>query len=68
MENIINSPSFKAYSNSPYRSIKHSTYFQVYDRIFSKYQGKEITFVEIGILDGGSLFMWREFFGEKQEL
>ena len=31
--------------------------------IFSKYRNKEITFIEIGVLNGGSLFMWRDYFG-----
>lgn len=56
-------PSYKAYMKSPYKSTKHSTYFDVYDDLFAKYRGKNITFVEIGILGGGSLFMWREYFG-----
>ncbi len=49
--------------NSPYKSMKHTTYFAVYDELFEKYCGQNITFVEIGVLGGGSLFMWREFFG-----
>lgn len=36
-------------------SIKHDSYFQVYEEIFNKYIGKELTFVEIGVLNGGSL-------------
>lgn len=55
--------SYGAYSNSPYKSTKHSTYFPVYDKLFSRFIGKAITFVEIGVLNGGSLFMWREFLG-----
>ncbi|WP_339731016.1 class I SAM-dependent methyltransferase [uncultured Gimesia sp.] len=55
--------SYKAYLKSPHKSIKHSTYFEVYDDLFSRYRGKKITFVEIGVLGGGSLFMWREFLG-----
>lgn len=53
---------------SEYLSIKHSSYFQVYDEILERYQGKEIVFVEIGVLNGGSLFMWRNFFGPKARI
>jgi hypothetical protein len=54
---------YQSYKKSPYLSTKHSTYFQVYEDLFEKYRGKKITFVEIGILNGGSLFMWRDYFG-----
>jgi hypothetical protein len=54
---------FQAYQRSPYLSIKHTAYFQVYEELLSRFRGKSITFVEIGVLNGGSLFMWREFFG-----
>ena len=54
----------QTFLSSPYFSIKHTNYFDIYDRLLSEYIGKPITFVEIGILDGGSLFMWREFFGK----
>ena len=33
-------------------------------KLFSKYRDKKITFVEIGVLSGGSLFMWRNYFGK----
>tara|TARA_Y100001958_G_C21246207_1_gene576477 strand:+ start:2437 stop:3291 length:855 start_codon:yes stop_codon:yes gene_type:complete len=55
--------SYKSFLNSPYRSIKHASYFNVYDTLLEEYKGKNITFVEVGVLDGGSLFMWRDFFG-----
>ena len=64
----IDTKSYKAFMNSPYRSIKHKSYFGVYDTLLEEYIGKDITFVEIGVLDGGSLFMWREFFGEKARI
>ena len=54
----------QAFTSSPYFSIKHTNYFDIYDSLLSRYVGKDITFVEIGILDGGSLFMWREFLGK----
>ena len=60
--------SYKAFSKSKFKSIKHTTYFEVYDELFSKYRNKKITFVEIGILGGGSLFMWRNFFGHKARI
>ena len=65
MENL---ETYKSYIKSPYKSIKHSTYFDSYDHFFSKYRGREITFVEVGILGGGSLFMWRDYFGEKARI
>ena len=60
--------SYKAFSKSKFKSIKHSTYFEVYDELFSKYRNKKMTFVEIGILGGGSLFMWRNFFGPEARI
>ena len=60
--------SYKAFLDSPHPSSKHSTYFPAYDDIFTKYIGKEITFVEVGIFDGGSLFMWRNFFGKQARI
>ncbi|MCC9055310.1 class I SAM-dependent methyltransferase [Microbacterium sp. F2E] len=52
-----------SYDAAPFLSVKHSTYFPVYDHLFSKYVGKSPVIVEVGVLNGGSLFMWREFFG-----
>ena len=63
-----NTASYAAYRKSPHRSIKHTTYFETYDELFGRYRGKNITFVEIGVLGGGSLFMWREFFGEQARI
>jgi hypothetical protein len=63
-----NTLSYQAYLKSPYKSIKHSTYFEIYDELFSRYRNKKITFVEIGVLGGGSLFMWREFFGPQARI
>lgn len=60
--------SYKSFLNSPHVSIKHTTYFDSYDYFFENYRDKEITFVEIGILDGGSLFMWRDYFGPKARI
>jgi SAM-dependent methyltransferase len=40
-------------------------YFDVYHRHFSKFVGKEVHILEIGIFSGGSLGMWKEYFGPK---
>ena len=55
---------FQIYKNLKRESLKCDTYFQVYEEMFNKYVGKKMTFVEVGVLQGGSLFMWREYFGK----
>lgn len=37
-------------------------YFDAYDRFFSKYRGKDVTILEIGVFKGGSLQMWKNYF------
>jgi hypothetical protein len=51
------------YQDTPYLSIKYDTYFPVYEALLAPYVGKKVTLVEVGIFNGGSLFMWREFLG-----
>ncbi|MCH9663054.1 MAG: class I SAM-dependent methyltransferase [Gammaproteobacteria bacterium] len=60
--------SYKSFSSSERFCYKHVSYFQVYDRLFSRFVGKEIIFVEVGVLGGGSLQMWRDFLGEKARI
>lgn len=43
-------------------------YFDIYDQYFHKYRGQEVVFVEIGVFQGGSLQMWKEYFGEKAKI
>lgn len=40
-------------------------YFDIYERHFEKFIGKEINILEIGVSHGGSLQMWKEYFGDK---
>lgn len=42
---------------------KWDHYFDIYDRHFSKFRGKAVNIVEIGIYSGGSLDLWRDYFG-----
>jgi len=53
----------QCWSNAPHRTIKISAYFPAYVQMFSHLRGTRCTFIETGILDGGSLFMWREWLG-----
>lgn len=45
-------------------SHKFLHYFPVYEHLFAAYRGKEFTFVEFGVQGGGSLQMWRSYFGD----
>lgn len=40
-------------------------YFEVYHRHFQKYQNKPVTILEIGVWGGGSLQMWKKYFGDE---
>jgi len=39
-------------------------YFDIYDRHFRKFVGKPVNVVEVGVSGGGSLDMWRHYFGD----
>lgn len=38
-------------------------YFPIYERHFAPWRGRSLTFLEIGVAKGGSLEMWRRWFG-----
>jgi cephalosporin hydroxylase len=59
---------YKSFKKSPYYSIKHSSYFQVYAELLDQYKNKQIIFVEVGVFNGGSLFMWRDYFGAEARI
>ena len=42
---------------------KWAHYFPVYEKHFSCWKNKSVTFVEIGVGKGGSLQMWQRYFG-----
>ena len=44
---------------------KWSHYFDAYHRHFGRFRSQEVHVLEIGIYSGGSLEMWREYFGPK---
>jgi len=43
-------------------------YFEIYDRYFSKFRGTDVHLVEIGVSQGGSLQMWKDYFGPKARI
>lgn len=47
---------------------KWDHYFDIYDRHFSPLRGKDIVVLEIGIAQGGSLKMWKQYFGPQARI
>ena len=39
-------------------------YFSIYHRYFERFRGTPVRMLEIGVFDGGSLDMWRSYFGD----
>ena len=56
------------FNSSKNWSIKWKKYFPIYEKLFEKYRNEKITFVEIGVLDGGSLEIWKKYFGTKSRI
>ena len=50
-----------AFKSSPRYSIKWNNYFEIYENLFKEFKDKKVKILEIGVGDGGSLFMWRSF-------
>jgi hypothetical protein len=40
-------------------------YIPLYDRYFARYRGTKVRMLEIGVYQGGSLGMWRKYFGNE---
>jgi len=43
--------------------LKWLHYLPIYDRLFGQYAGRPVKMLEIGVLAGGSMQMWRTYFG-----
>ncbi len=59
---------YKSFKSSPRYSMKWSNYFEIYNRVLKKFINKKVTLVEVGVADGGSLFMWKKFLGNKANI
>src|SRR3974390_3553832 len=53
---------FNSYENGP-GIHKWLHYFDIYERHFKRFVGREVHVLEIGVESGGSLRMWRGYFG-----
>jgi hypothetical protein len=53
---------FEIFKQSENFSSKHFKYFDVYESLFKDFRSKDITFVEIGGSNVGSLDIWQKYF------
>lgn len=47
------------------RTLKWDHYLEIYDRHLSRFRGKEVHLLEFGIYEGGSLQLWKNYFGPR---
>ena len=47
---------------------KWKHYFEIYDRHFARFRGTQLNVMEIGVSQGGSLQMWKNYFGSDVKL
>lgn len=50
-------------NNSQKQLYKWAHYFDVYERHFERFRGASPVMLEIGVSNGGSLAMWKDYFG-----
>lgn len=56
------------YNNKKNAIHKWLHYFDIYDLYFNKYREQEVVILEVGVYQGGSLKMWRDYFGKKAKI
>jgi len=55
--------------NNPSKRLhKMLHYFDIYERHFERFRGKAPVVLEIGVMGGGSLAMWRTYFGDESRI
>ena len=47
---------------------KWQHYFEIYDRHFSRFRGSPVNIVEFGVSQGGSIQMWKHYFGDHAKI
>jgi len=63
---VVNNPLWEYFQNNKQGNgiWKWEHYFDIYHTHFRKFIGKEVKVLEIGIYSGGSLGMWKSYFGD----
>jgi hypothetical protein len=56
------------YGNTGRLIHKWKHYFEIYDRHFARFRAKPVVVVEIGVYKGGSLQMWKNYFGPQAQI
>jgi cephalosporin hydroxylase len=56
------------YNNTGRVIHKWRHYFEIYDRHFARFRFKPVVIVEIGVFKGGSLQMWKNYFGPNAQI
>lgn len=67
-KNILHQSLVKNWQDSPHPTGKITSYFPAYVELFGHLVNKRCVFIEIGVLDGGSLFMWRNWLGAEARI
>lgn len=47
---------------------KWSHYFEIYEKHFLRFKGKDIVLLEFGVAQGGSLNLWKHYFGKQARI
>jgi cephalosporin hydroxylase len=66
-ENQRDNPFIEYLQNNPNGRMVHKLrhYFDIYHHHFAAFRGQPLTMIEIGVFNGGSLRMWRDYFGRQ---
>ena len=57
---------FKNHNDNVY--FKFQNYVAEYDQIFSRYRNTNVSLLELGVRDGGSLQIWKKYFGQQSTI
>ena len=68
-DKYLNNDLFKFFIEKEHRLIhKWLHYFPIYEKWFKDFRNTDLVFVEIGVNQGGSLQMWKNYFGKKAQI